>query len=345
LERGKTVNISPGVELVLKLATQETIAAELERILPENLFCGLLKYSELEEDGLGKVVSDRRVLTTLLQERDWIRELLKEYSIPSTRVRRQIRKELGHGKYHYKGGIIHRSDSSRKLFENAQRMADKENNILTPGHLLQAIIDDPTPVMEQVIGKKRIDQKGASKSARKESLPRYTRDFIRFAKDAGLAISGNCTPQVQGVVRVLKTIHNAPVMLICSDKVDVTSIIGCAFLELKDSGLVLEFDFQAIYEVGKSQDEVNSILSDLLVETTEMDNPVIFINLTKCRSENTLETLSAFKPAIKMCKPSLLIAIGEKQYSEVMQSESALVKKFQTVWIHKLIESKIPKEI
>jgi len=123
------MDISPGTELVWRLAAAEAIAARRERIEPDHFFCALLKFSEVGTKELG-VAAAHPLAKVLMSEHDRVQAVLKELSLPTTRVRRQLRGALGRGTYEHKGEVVHRSTASRQLFNRAARAALKDKGVL-----------------------------------------------------------------------------------------------------------------------------------------------------------------------------------------------------------------------
>jgi hypothetical protein len=335
---------SPGVDAVITLAAQEVIAAKMEEIQPEHIICGILKFSELPDDVVGEGNGPQRLQQAFIMERDHLRKLLDEKAIDSTLVRRELRKRMGKGHHRYEGGAIHRSTASRRLFDDAQRLAHKANNVLTCEHLLRVLLDSPTSLIQQVLEGQVIPKRKMSPQGN-GPLPPYIHNFIKKAQHARYSIPKHCEAQVQAVLGVLNGLDRSPVVLVCAPKTEILPIIGSAVQNAENGRQVFDLECCAILQKDHSREGVDSAVSDLLVGLSEDQGAMLFINLTGCSGEESIWFLSAIQPAISGNMPSFLIALAEMGYHEISRTHAELVKKLKPIWIHEIANTAIPFEI
>ena len=149
------MKVSVSIEVVMELAARETLASKFKEIEPDHLFMALLKFSELpppqstelsntQKSSIQEMISDMNTLSKEITAR----------SIDSTKIRREIRSTAGEGNFNHSGGVIHRSEQSRKIFEQAVTFAaNNGDGTLYPIHLFAALLNSPTPAMLKVMGK------------------------------------------------------------------------------------------------------------------------------------------------------------------------------------------------
>ena len=145
------MRMSPAIDIIMTLAAREAVAAEFGEIRPEHLLAGILKFSEVDPaaaEGLFRGAGhapgeDLSVLSKVLRER----------GIDPARLRRELRAALGKGGMPFKGGVLHRSPETRRLFSMARELAAREGaDILSPAHLLRAALERPTRLMAGLPG-------------------------------------------------------------------------------------------------------------------------------------------------------------------------------------------------
>ncbi len=197
------MKLSTTIEMVWQLAGQEAIAGQFQEIEPEHIFAAILKLSELPVEEVDKIVPEAEVAMQLAAEVKTIRQELTGRSIDSTTVRRSLREKLGKGNVKYEGGAMHRSQASRNLFDNAAKHANaQESEILTAGHLLQALLCSPTPRMIEVLGKVP-EKKWASPKIPKLIADGGGTDITRLAREGHLPMVADRKAECRAVLSLL----------------------------------------------------------------------------------------------------------------------------------------------
>jgi ATP-dependent Clp protease ATP-binding subunit ClpA len=332
------MEISPGVELTWSLAGREALAAQLPAVEPEHFFCALLKFSEMDADDLTAVAARPAVAKILLAERDQVQAILKEHSWDSTAIRRQLRRKLGQGNNQPTEEGLHRSDTARQIFELAARRARQENLPLDAPHLLQTLLDNPTPAMQQVLGLG--DGKALPNPARPESpwLARFTQDLAQLADGGKFDPPAVCAPQVQVLSLALNSADSAPILLIWAPGVPGLPIVGSAAQAAHLR--VAQVDHHALLKDDPNEflDRMAQLLSD--ASTTE--KLALFFDATGQKADEMVFLLTALKPGLNKGNPRLILAVSTTGYPTAIDADPDLEGVFRTIWLHELTEAGIP---
>ncbi len=339
------MEISPGIELVWNLAGHEAITARMEKIEPEHFFCALLKFSELEDDRLEAVVTRSQVAKVLITERDSVRTTLEKRSLPTTRVRHRLRQALGRGNYRHEGEAVHRSTASRELFNRAAKVARKDKGTLESDHLLRVLLEEPTPAMAEVMEDVGVKTPSAEPPAETPLLSRYAQDLLEVAKARRFRVPQARLPQVQVLTLALQSTDPAPILLICAPQVDAAPIVGCAAQELKGQKRIAGVDHVTMLREAEDVGTFANQMADLLAESADTENLVLFTDAVEQGMEGVSPLLSALKPALTDPTPRLVVAVSAEIYHDVVEPDLTLGGVFQTIWLHELAEGEVPAEL
>lgn len=140
------IRISPGVALAWRIAAAEATQAGAENIEKEHFLIGI--YS-LETVLPSKSIPHEKRLETLYSEKKALEFPLCNSDLEPATIRLMIRKALPAGTVKGKGEVVHRSPECRRVFEKASVLAG--DNEVTCIHLLNAILDEPGPVISGVM--------------------------------------------------------------------------------------------------------------------------------------------------------------------------------------------------
>ena len=136
------IRVSPGVALAWRIAAAEAVQAGAGYIEKEHLLIGI--YS-LETVLPQKGAPHEKTFLSLYNEKNALEFLLCNSGLETASFRLMIRNALPAGTVPGKGRVVHRSSGCRGCFEKAAVLAgDKEVACI---HLLNAILDDPGPVI------------------------------------------------------------------------------------------------------------------------------------------------------------------------------------------------------
>jgi len=334
------MDISPGTEFVWRLAASEAIATRRENIEPEHFFCALLKFSEVGAKELG-VAAGHPLAQALKPEGDRVRAALEERSLPTTRIRRQLRRALGPGDYQHKGDVVHRSTASRLLFSRAARVALKDKGVLQAYHLLQVLLEEPTAAMVQVM--KDVGPKTGP--AETPFLSPYAQDLSAVHEEGKPTIPEIRMSQVQVMIEAVQSPDPTPILLICAPQIQLAPLLGHVAREVKDHKRLLKIDHPRVLRDAKEEGIFSTRIAELLAEAAGAENLVLFMDATEQGAKPSSNLLSALGTALTSGTPRLLVAISAEVYRDVVEPDPTWDGAFRMIWLHSLTEGDVPDEL
>jgi len=341
------MKIFSGLGLVVIMAANEAVVARMKEIEPEHFFCALLKFSEIDESKIPPTITDIKLIDSIISERDKIREILKGYAINTTQVRRQLRKVIGYGNYQHKGGVIHRSKTSRELFMKAILDAQKNREKLDSSRLLRALLREPTSAIKQVLKyKKPLDLDIIPPGPIREGpLPsQYLKDISQSVKATGLKAPKTLLPQVKVLTLAIQSKENDPILLICMSEVQAVPIIKYVAQELKGVKRIVEIDYNTMLKNTENKEKFKTLMTDVLTKSSNIENLILFVDTTKKEKEISL-LLNILKPDLINNKRQFIIAVSEASYMNFIETDSTFYEIFKTIWLHKLKDDYVLKEL
>jgi hypothetical protein len=140
------IRVSPGVSLAWRIAAAEAAQAGAEYIEKEHLLIGI--YS-LETVLPSKSAPHEKTLESLYNEKKALEFPFCNSDLNPAAIRLKIRNALPLGKVPGNARVVHRSPECRNCFEKAAVLSGDKD--MTCIHLLNAILDDPGPVIAGVM--------------------------------------------------------------------------------------------------------------------------------------------------------------------------------------------------
>ncbi len=169
--------ISPGLRFAWQIASWEANAARQQFIENEHLLIGLCSMEKIDILKVGKKL-DPKDHQYLESERAGIEDLIHSFGITPAVLRRKIREQSPRGKYRRKNNIIHRSPASKMVFKKAQQLG-VAGDIMNVIHLMAAIMEKPTPIIDSVLRICRIDSANAFERISAHKLEKDTDQKIQ----------------------------------------------------------------------------------------------------------------------------------------------------------------------
>jgi len=340
------MKIFSGLGLVVIMAANEAVTAKMKEIEPEHFFCALLKFSEIDENKVPPTITDKKLVDSIISERDKIREILKGYAINTTQVRRQLRRAIGHGNYQRKGGVIHRSTASRELFMKAILDAQQNREKLDSAQLLKTLLTEPTPAIKKVLkDKKPIIDIFPPGPIREGPLPsQYLKDISQSVKATGLKAPKTLLPQVKVLTLTAQSKENDPILLICMPEVQAVPIVKYVAQELKDVKRIAEIDYNTMLKNAENKEKFKTLMIDVLTKSSNIENLILFVDTMKKEMETSL-LLNILKPDLINNKRQFIVAVSEASYINFIETDSTFYEIFKTIWLHKLKDDYVLKEL
>jgi ATP-dependent Clp protease ATP-binding subunit ClpC len=330
-------NLSIGSTLALQIAANETVAGKFQFIEKEHVFIGILSLKKLlmlNPEKAGLKSQDRQALQI---ESDFIEDLLREFEIDSTQLRRQLREKLGDGNYERTEKVVHRSEACKRVFKRTEELAASSKEISCL-HLFTAIMEAPQGIISQVVksagtepaalreralafmdswqsggrepvevhpGEQKVTHTGA------HYLVRYGRDLTLEAREGKLGPFIGRRKELLNVIQTLaRRSKNNPV-LVGEAGVGKTAIVEALALrgtEGKDPQVlagkrIIEINVSALVGGTKYRGEFEERLSRIIEEARPHPEVIVFIDelhnvIGAGRAEGSMDAANLMKPAL-----------------------------------------------
>jgi len=218
------MRVSVSIELIWRIAAREAIAGEYMEILPEHFLAAVFKFSELPVAALEQLNSEAAHVKELAEEMRGIDEALKQRALDSTELRYKIRARLGKGGAPYSGGQIHRAQSSREIFEQAQKLAaEAESSVFMAIHVLLALLCDPTPLISELLGHSSLERNDTTDEM--SVLKIHGRDLVAAVNDGDAARPTGREAECKGLMAILDQVEPKSVLLLTDMKDWAESVV------------------------------------------------------------------------------------------------------------------------
>ncbi len=336
------MQISPGTQLVWSLSGSEAVNLGMPKIEPDHLYCALLKFVELSDDTITRLLNNSSDAPSVCRERDDLALKFNDLPGSTTDLRHALRKETEHGTHKLEGNLIHRSDASRKVFEQAIQIANDEDVPVAPTHLLQVLMESPTPAMKKVLKLESdlpqwladLDQE-EEKAVETRQYPSWIQPLQDLAPKRGFSAPSTSQPQIKVIAAALTASNPSPLLLICEANVEPLPLVGKA---QADDQTLLRFDHEKVLDrIGKKEEKesIGVEIARSLDEFWRQDKTAwIFCDLTQdTESEDSL--LDCLTPLLSK-EPRLVVAVTDKTYKKRVRTNQAAEASFRPIWLHDL---------
>lgn len=347
------MRISPGTELVWSLAGREAITARVAEVEPDHFFCAMLKFTELDDEDLERVtsISDAKILADLAAERDNIQAAVLNLPKTSQSLRHEIRRLLKRGEFQYEGGVLHRSEASRQLFERAAQLARQDQGLLKTEHLLLALLDRPTEAMGQALGEfaKPPEWLGELPEPEPEEQPEgqelpWATNLQELASTGAFAISEVSAPQIRVLAWAMQDGGSLPILLICDAQVQAAPLLWHASQEMETSPSLYLIDQRGMLLALDEEEQLASGLADILAQADKHDRNWLVFEATE-RNEEAEALLVHLKPLLARRIYRLILALSAACYHHLEETEQDLESCFRPLWLHDLENIEVPQQL
>jgi ATP-dependent Clp protease ATP-binding subunit ClpA len=159
--------------LIWQVAEFEARQLKASNIEPIHLLLGLSKTVDLDLIALvPKDVANRNeVVEECLREVRRLRNVFRSANLNAAIFRRRIRRASGEQRFSFEQSeCLHRSPSARKLFADAEHLAQLAGGVVYPVHLLYTVLTTKDPCRDEVLKELGIDKKRLREAVRQELL-------------------------------------------------------------------------------------------------------------------------------------------------------------------------------
>jgi len=252
--------------------------------------------------------------------------------------------------------VIHRSPSSRRVFDRAAAIAEERS----PGqrvevaswHLMRVLLADPDQPSAQALAELGIeirpdDVLDAAPDGRSATptLDRLGRDLTAMARAGRLAPVIGRRAEMRAVARVLSQQRKRNAMLVGDPGVGKTGVEGLAALIASDAPpaslaehRIVEVSVAALTAGTRNRGELEERVQAVVQEACRASDVIVFLDEihTVVRSGgggSALDIATILKPALARGELRCIGATTVAEYRRYIESDPALERRFQVVWI------------
>lgn len=363
--------LSFSANLAWQLSAQEAAAARSEFIEPQHILigiCSLEKYS-MQTDEL-----DPSARQSLQLEQDAIEEILRDFELDATDLRRSLRDEGNQGGHEHTGKIIHRSAACKQVFKRAIALAESTEEV-TCIHLLAAVLEQPNPLITSVLetegvvvnnlkmhalakvsASAAVDAAPIKVHAEKNKLAqegthyleRYGRDLTQMARDGKLGQFIGRRPELLQLIQTLaRRSKNNPV-LVGEAGVGKTAIVEALAVRAvggKDPQIlggkrIIELNMGALMGGTKYRGEFEERLDHILKEVQTHPEIILFIDEIHMlvgagqTGDGSMDAANLIKPALARGELRCIGATTITEYRRNIETDPALERRFEKIIVN-----------
>jgi ATP-dependent Clp protease ATP-binding subunit ClpC len=356
-------NVSISLEFAWQIAASEAIRSRHEFIEPEHLFIGLC--------GLEKVLSSEMYRQLQLSgdaeaelRTEWeaLAALFVQFNINPSELRQELRQRRSNGSFERKENVIHRSPTSKAIFDRAAELAEG-SPVVTTLHVLVALLDNTENPVVALLKEKGVDAEALKTSALDpEHMPsfpqiltplltRFGRDLIQLAREEKIH---ECIGRRDEMLRIIQTLSretkNNPV-LIGDAGVGKTAIVeGLAWRIAKGKSLpgksIIQLHVADLVAGTKHRGEFEERVQGILREVTQSPNILLFIDeihtlIGAGGSGDILDAANMMKPALARGELRCIGATTVNEYRKYFEKDPSLERRFQPIMINEPLQGEV----
>jgi ATP-dependent Clp protease ATP-binding subunit ClpC len=361
--------LSFGAMLAWQVAAGETVAGGHKFISRERLLIGICS--------LGKVLQSKgaaaqpRARQALQAEGNAVGGALHVCSLDMTRLRRLVRQGIGRGNYDHTGLVIHRDKECKAIFGRAEEMVPPGGTVNCL-HLLAALMEEPGPVIEQVLQRVGVRPAvlreqalavplGTARAAEERPweapgvaaaasetpyLDRYGRDLTQAAREGRLGpFVGHRKELLQVIQTLARRTKNNPVLVgeAGVGKTALAEALAVRVAQDKDpqilAGLrIVELNMGSLLAGTKYRGEFEARLEGVLREARAHPEIILFIDelhtvVGTGRAEGSIDAANLLKPALARGELRCIGATTIAEFRRYIEGDAALERRFERVAI------------
>ncbi|MCX6162301.1 MAG: ATP-dependent Clp protease ATP-binding subunit [Ignavibacteriae bacterium] len=337
--------LSMAAELSWDIAATEAIYSGYEFVEKEHILIGLCSFDKIKEN---KDNSEE-----ISKENNEISDILTNFGIDLTSLRREILKNLGKKNFERTEKYIHRSQECKNIFLIAESFASKIG-FINSVHLLAAIFTNPGDIIANILkkaGAKPEDMIEYALSDNKNTkipfLKKYGRNLTEEAKKKLLGPIIGRRKELLSVIQTLaRKTKNNPVLIGDAGvgKTAVVEALAIRITEGKDKDIIgdkiiYQIDMGILTAGAKYRGEFEERLEGIIKEAEA--NPDIFLFIDEIhtivgagKAEGSLDASNILKPALARGKLKCIGATTIDEYRKYIESDKALERRFEKIIVN-----------
>lgn len=335
------------VMMVWPMAAMEAQALGWLEIEPEHLLCAILKFAELNVDDLERLGEATGNVGELRQRHSDLRKSLDEpwgITVPhiSMPLRRSLRRRGNGEPNKHPGGVVHRSDAARKVFNAAQNIAERDGRqCFGLADLLNAILYDPDEWIRRGLDQHKIIS-ASQLSQRDQAIEKWADFFVPLTPSGTPNSTDKQRILADPAIRVLTDMFAKPTQRPCLMIHGPDRTAHDVLTDLlnrpndKKPPKIIRIDSRALLNT-MSEDPSFSASSFLEFLTDETNRKTVwfFNSLHRYLAEELTPPSFQlrFMQWLKQADSRFLFAILESQYNRRAEQHSDWKNIFQLIWI------------
>lgn len=356
------MEIGLGIRVLWPLAAQEAAAGGASELEPGHMLCAALKLAELPASAFQDIMPNKELVAGLESDQRGLCVALEALGIrvpaDSTPLRRGLRGLLrkrdpkGPGN---RGGVIHRSASSKALFARAQAAAQEAGEKeINSGRLVEALLSAPDKALAEALAKMgniRIDARPAADKAALAWIDAWGCDLTirareeksdnarleKIRRDAVCCVLAEALFSSHGVKML-------PVLLVSRGERHVASLLIDLALWIASSnppkgvnqGRILEIRSAAILN-RDADDTPEDRLEEVFQRAATSKSTVLFFDdfhryLTPAIAGEGISR--RFQTLLNGGKTNCVMGMTQKQYETHVEHAAVWRNMFKLIWVH-----------
>lgn len=355
--------LSVATETVWRLSVWEASASKFQFIEKEHVVISVLSLSKVAANKSTDMNMNRDQWNLVRAEWAALQEVFTVISLDATKLRRELRKQLGKGSYEDYEKVIHRSAECKAFFPIANALAGnaKEVSVL---HLLAAITGEPGLILSKILTDQNIKptelkkllikratkgfkipvENGPQEDTPKLLLEKFGRDLTQLAKEGKL---GPFVGRRQELLQVIQTLarntKNNPV-LVGEAGVGKTAIVEALAMRLVGNkgpdflkgNRIIELNMGVLVAGTSYRGEFEERLTKIIQEVTAQKEVIIFIDeihtlIGTGKMGGAVDAAQILKPALAKGELRCIGATTIAEYRRYIESDPALERRFEKI--------------
>ena len=358
--------MSIGAALAFQVAAGEAVAGGHKLVGREHLLIGICSLDKLLRSNAAGIQPQAR--PALEAEAAAVADALRDCGLDATQLRRRVRQRLGRGNYDHTGLAVHRDEACKAASARAGALAG--GSPVACLHLLAALLDEPGPLIGQVLQEmgarpERLRERalavplGAMRAregrpgappgapaagAETPFLDRYGRDLTQEAREGRLGpFVGRRRELLQIIQTLARRTKNNPV-LVGEAGVGKTALVEALAVRVaqgKDPQVlagkrIVELNMGSLLAGTQYRGEFEARLDGIVRECRA--HPEIFLFIDELhnvvgagRAEGGADAANLLKPALARGDLRCIGATTIAEYRRYIEADAALERRFERV--------------
>jgi ATP-dependent Clp protease ATP-binding subunit ClpA len=356
------MEIGFGIRIMWPLAAQEAAAGGATEIEPGHMLCAALKLAELPSSAFQDVMPNKELIFGLEADQTGLCAVLESLGIrvpadskPLRRGLRGLLRKRDRKGQEIRGGVFHRSASSKALFARAQAAAQEAGEKeISSGRLVEMVLSAPDYALAEALAKMgniRLDAGPAKDKAAIAWIEAWGCDLTGRAREEKADTARVEAIRRDALCRVLAEalfaatgVKTLPSLLVSRGERHVSAVMNDLALWLVSSdppkgvnhGCILEIHSANI--INREADGLpEGRLEEIFQHAATHKSVVLFFNdfhryLTPAIAGEAIPR--RFQTLLREGKTNCVMGMTQKQYETYVEHVDAWRNMFKIIWIH-----------